>query len=59
MPGPYPGFFGDPSTYGLMYNISMEPHPVYNSTPVALMFTNQLMQASFGPSIIVGAISDR
>ena len=32
---------------------------MYNTTPVALMFTNQLMQASFGPAIIVGAVADR
>ena len=55
----YAGLFGNPSTYGLMYNISMEPHPVYNTIPVSLMFTNQLMSASFGPVIIVGAVSDR
>ena len=59
VPGPYSGLFGDPATYGLMYNVNMNPHPVYTAVPVALLFTNQLMQAAFGPSIIVGAIADR
>jgi len=42
-----------------MYNISMEPHPVYNAIPIALMFTNQLTQAGYGPAILIGAISER
>ena len=59
MYGPYPGLFGDPSTYGLMYNISMEPHPVYTAAPTALMFSYQLTQASYAPSILIGAVSER
>ena len=57
--GPYPGLFGDPSTYGLMYNVSMEPHPVYTAAPVALMFSYQLTQASYAPSVMIGAVSER
>ena len=58
IPG-YSGLFGDPSTYGLMYNISMEPHPVYSAAPISLMFAYQLTQAAYPPSIMIGAISER
>ena len=58
VPG-YPGLIGDPSTYGLMYNISMEPHPVYSSAPISLMFAYQLTQAAYPPSIMIGAVSER
>lgn len=58
IPG-YSGLIGDPSTYGLMYNISMEPHPVYSAAPISLMFAYQLTQAAYPPSIMIGAISER
>ena len=56
----YPGFIGNPATYGLMYNVGAVPSAVLAPTvPVALYFTYQLMFAIVTPAIIVGAIAER
>ena len=55
-----PGLIGNPATYGLMYNVGVQPDPNLGPTiPVALTFLNVLMCAIVTPSIIIGAIAER
>jgi len=56
----YPGFIGNPSTYGLFKNVGAAPVADFSATiPLALFAIFQMMFAVITPSIVVGAICER
>ncbi|KAG1661999.1 hypothetical protein FOA52_012170 [Chlamydomonas sp. UWO 241] len=53
------GIFGNPATYGLMYNVNAQPFSITPWLTTSTWFIFQGMFAIITPAIIVGAISDR
>ena len=56
----YPGFIGNPATYGLFKNVGAAPVADFAaSIPLVLFSLFQLMFAVITPALIIGAIAER
>eukprot|EP00877_Chromochloris_zofingiensis_P008504 jgi/Chrzof1/3907/Cz13g12260.t1 len=56
----YPGFIGNPATYGLYRNVGALPNPAFAATiPFSIYSVFQLMFAIITPSLIVGSFAER
>jgi hypothetical protein len=54
------GIFGNPGTYGLMWNVGADPDPALAPTiPLLLFFLFQMVFAVITPVLIIGAVADR
>lgn len=56
----YPGFIGNPATYGLWKNVGAAPNPSLAATiPLTVYAAFQLMFAIITPALIIGSVADR